>query len=150
MKYGNVWGGWCTKKVTNAYGVSLWRFIRGGWLNFSKLLRYDVGDGTRVKFWQHVWCGDCTLKKAFPYLFCVSRARYSSVAEVMCWFGGRMHCKFQFCHPLQDWEYFFLISKKIILKNTREQRQHKGYREGYRKKKEKKRKRQKHKKNNKD
>ena len=31
-----------------------------------------------------------------------------------------------------------MISKKIILKNTREQRQHKGYREGNRKKKEKK------------
>ena len=51
-----------------------------------------------------MWCGDCTLKKAFPYLFCVSRARDSLVAEVMCWFGGRMHCNFQFCHPLQDWE----------------------------------------------
>ena len=37
-KYGNIWGGWCTKKVTSAYGVSLWRFIRSGWLNFSKLL----------------------------------------------------------------------------------------------------------------
>ena len=36
------------------YGVSLWRFIRSGWLNFSKLLRYDVGDGTKVKFWKHV------------------------------------------------------------------------------------------------
>ena len=33
-KYGNVWGDWCTKKVTSAYGVSLWRFIRSGWLNF--------------------------------------------------------------------------------------------------------------------
>ena len=29
-KYGNVWGGWCTKKVTSAYGVSLWRYIRSG------------------------------------------------------------------------------------------------------------------------
>ena len=27
-KYGNIWGGRCTKKVTNPYGVSLWRFIR--------------------------------------------------------------------------------------------------------------------------
>ena len=53
-KYGNVWGGWCTKKVTSAYGVSLWRYIRSGWLIFSKLLRYEVGDGTRVKFWKHV------------------------------------------------------------------------------------------------
>ena len=54
-KYGNIWGDWCTKKVTSPYRVSLWRYIRSGWLNFSKLLVYDVGDGTRVKFWKHVW-----------------------------------------------------------------------------------------------
>ena len=54
-KYGNIWGGWYTKKVTSPYGVSLWRYIRSGWLNFSKLLVYDVGDGTKVKFWKHVW-----------------------------------------------------------------------------------------------
>ena len=41
--------------MTSPYGVSLWRYIRSGWLNFSKLLVYDVGDGTRVKFWKHVW-----------------------------------------------------------------------------------------------
>ena len=49
-KYVNEWGGWCTKSVLGAYGVSLWKCIRSGWLNFSKCLRYDVGDGTRVKF----------------------------------------------------------------------------------------------------
>ena len=49
-KYGNVWGCWSTKKVTSVYGVSLWRFIRSGRLNFSKLLQYNVDDGTRVKF----------------------------------------------------------------------------------------------------
>ena len=43
-KYGNVWGGWCMKKATSAYGV-----VSSGWLNFFKLLRYDVGNGTRVK-----------------------------------------------------------------------------------------------------
>ena len=97
-KYGNVWGCWCAKKVTSAYGVSLWRFIRSGWLYFSKLLHYDVGDSTRVKFWKHVWCGDCTLKQDFPELYCLSKARYSSVAEVMCWFGRRIHWNFQFHH----------------------------------------------------
>ena len=49
-KYGNEWGGWCTKSVSGAYGVRLWKCIRSGWLNFSKCLRYNVGDGTRVKF----------------------------------------------------------------------------------------------------
>ena len=65
--------------------------VRSGWLNSSKLLRYDVGDGPRMKFWKHVWCGDCTLKDAFPYLYYLSRARDSSSAEVMCWSGGMIH-----------------------------------------------------------
>ena len=30
IKYGNIWGGWCTKEVTIAYGISLWRAIRQG------------------------------------------------------------------------------------------------------------------------
>ena len=64
-KYGNDWGGWCTKNVTSAYGVSLWRFIRSGWLNFSKLLQYDVGDGTRVKFGSMCGVGIVPLKRLF-------------------------------------------------------------------------------------
>uniref|UniRef100_A0A7N2M263 Importin N-terminal domain-containing protein n=1 Tax=Quercus lobata TaxID=97700 RepID=A0A7N2M263_QUELO len=103
-KYGNIWGGWCTKKVTSPYGVSLWRYIRSGWLNFSKFLVYDVGDGTRVKFWKHVWCGDCTLQEAFPKLYHLSRSKDSSVAEVMGWFAGRFNWNVQFLRPPQDWE----------------------------------------------
>ena len=51
VKYGNDWGGWCTKKVTNAYGVSLWRYIRSGYggmawrpmLYGGGLLRLNMG-----------------------------------------------------------------------------------------------------------
>ena len=51
-----------------------------------------------------MWCEDCTLKEAFPGLYFLSRAKDSSVAEVMCWIGGRIHWNFQFrCAP-QDWE----------------------------------------------
>ena len=103
-KYGNNWDGWCTKKVTSPYGVSLWRLIRGGWLNFSKLLVYDVGDGTIVKFWKHMWCRDCTFQKAFPELYCLSWSKDSSVAEVMSWSVGRVHWNVQFRRPPQDWE----------------------------------------------
>ena len=77
------------KKVTSSYGVSLWRYIQSGWLNFSKLLVYDVGDGTRVKFWKHVWCEDCTFQEAIPEFYCLSRSKDSSMAEVMgCLLGG--------------------------------------------------------------
>ena len=51
-----------------------------------------------------MWCGDCTLKEAFPDLYCLSRARDSSVAEVMCWTSGRIHWNFQFHCSLQDWK----------------------------------------------
>ena len=52
-----------------------------------------------------MWCGDCTLKKAFPELYCLSRVMDSSMADVMCWFGGRIHWNFQFRRSLrQDWE----------------------------------------------
>ena len=78
--------------------------VRSGWLTFSKLLQYDVGDGTRVKFWKHVWCGDCTLKDTFLDLYCLSRARDSLVAKVMCWSGGMIHWNFYFRRSPQDWE----------------------------------------------
>ena len=45
-----------------------------------------------------------TIKEAFPELYCLSRAKDSLVAEVMCWFGGRIHWNFQFCRSPQDWE----------------------------------------------
>ena len=47
-----------------------------------------MGDGTKVKFWKHMWCGDCT--------------NDSSVVEVMCWFGGRIHWDAKFRRPPQD------------------------------------------------
>ena len=73
-------------------------------MNFFKLLQYDVGDGNRVKFWKHVWYGDCTLKATFLELYCLSRTKDSSVAEVMRWASGRIYWNFHFRHPLQDWE----------------------------------------------
>ena len=74
--------------MTRAYDFSLWKFIRSGWLNFSNLLRYDVGDGTKVKFWKHVWCGDCSLKETFLELYCLSRARDSLVRLCVGLVGG--------------------------------------------------------------
>ena len=47
-KYGDGGGGWCTKTVSGTYGVSVWKSIRSGWLDFSKFLWFDVGDGTKV------------------------------------------------------------------------------------------------------
>ena len=43
--------------------MSLWRSIRQECETFSKNLQFEVGNGTRMKFWHDVWCGDCPLKE---------------------------------------------------------------------------------------
>ena len=60
-------------------GHMVWNFIRSGWLNFSKFLCYDVGDGTQVKFWDDKWCRDCPLNESFPDLYNISGTRDASV-----------------------------------------------------------------------
>ena len=90
-KYGDGRGGWCTKPVTGTYGVSAWKSIRSGWMDFSKFLQFDVGDGTRVNFWEDEWYRDCALKVAFPELYSISRTKKSLVSEVMWFFEGQLH-----------------------------------------------------------
>ena len=50
-------------------GASLWKHIRSGWSNFSRFIKFEVGNGLCIKFWQDPWCGDLILKEAFPKLF---------------------------------------------------------------------------------
>ena len=56
--------------MSKTYGVSMWKSIRSGWLDFSKKFQYDVGDGTIVKVWEDVWCsrvGIVLLKNCFQH-----------------------------------------------------------------------------------
>ena len=82
-KYGNNWGGWCTKKVSIPYGISLWRTIRQGWPVFSKSIQFEVGVGDIIKFWLYVWCGSSILREAFLELYNISCNKESSIADVM-------------------------------------------------------------------
>lgn len=45
----------CTEVVSGPYGVSLWKSIRWEWETFSSYIQYEVGDGSRVKFWHDWW-----------------------------------------------------------------------------------------------
>jgi hypothetical protein len=65
VKYESVRGGWCSLPVTGPYGVSVWKFIRRGWDNVAKFLRFEVGDESHIRFWHDLWCGDRPLKLYF-------------------------------------------------------------------------------------
>jgi len=45
-----VRGGWSSLPVTGSYGVSVWKFIRRGWDNVAKYLRFEVGEGSYIRF----------------------------------------------------------------------------------------------------
>ena len=83
MKYGCVWGSWYTKAMIGPYGVGLWKNISQGWHSFSRHILYDIGDGSRVKFWQDRWCGETSLAVRYPDLFRFCRNKDASVAELM-------------------------------------------------------------------
>jgi hypothetical protein len=80
-KYGSLEGGWCSNMPTGTHGVGLWKFIRSGWDKFSRMLKFEVGDGTRVRFWDDVWCTDGSLKEAYPELFCIARDKDACMAD---------------------------------------------------------------------
>uniref|UniRef100_A0A2N9GB44 Integrase catalytic domain-containing protein n=1 Tax=Fagus sylvatica TaxID=28930 RepID=A0A2N9GB44_FAGSY len=81
-KYGGQGNFWVSNRVNTPHGVSLWRHIRAGWDVFSQHISYTVGDGSRLRFWHDVWCGDLPLRSQFPSLFQLARAPEASVADL--------------------------------------------------------------------
>ena len=82
-KYGSLWGGWCSRPVNDPYGVGLWKYISQGWSSFSSHILFEIGDGSRVKFWYDRWCGESSLAVRYPTLFRFCRNKKASVAEFM-------------------------------------------------------------------
>ncbi|KAI8530701.1 hypothetical protein RHMOL_Rhmol11G0080100 [Rhododendron molle] len=82
-KYGCGRGEWASLDVRTPYGMALWRGIMNGWEAFGKNTRRAVGDGRRVKFWEHVWCGDACLKETFPNIYLLACDRDAKVCDYL-------------------------------------------------------------------
>lgn len=48
---------------------------------FYRFIRFDVGDGSKIKFWYDVWCRDQALTADFLELYSISRFKEASVAD---------------------------------------------------------------------
>lgn len=66
VKYGSMWGGWCSNPIQGPYGMSLWKTIRKGWNRFTRWVNFRVGDGSYLMFWQDQWCCGTLLRESFP------------------------------------------------------------------------------------
>ena len=79
---------WCTRPTNGPYGVSLWKNISRRWPSSSHHILYDIGDGSRVKFWQDRWCGETSLTVSYPELFRFCRDQEVSATELLKFDNG--------------------------------------------------------------
>uniref|UniRef100_M1CC58 Reverse transcriptase zinc-binding domain-containing protein n=1 Tax=Solanum tuberosum TaxID=4113 RepID=M1CC58_SOLTU len=91
---------WMTEGVTSPYDCSVWRSIRNLWLLVKDRIKIKVGNGEKVAFWNDIWCGQETLKQAFPELHSLSQAQEASVADLWTGQGWNLHLR----RNLNDWE----------------------------------------------
>jgi hypothetical protein len=64
--------------------MSLWKHIRHGWEQFFSHIKFDVGQGTRIRFLLDLWCGEDALSMAFPLLFRIARCKDALVVDNLC------------------------------------------------------------------
>ena len=96
LKYGGLWGVWCSNSAPGPYGKSLWKHIRKGWPTFAENVYFKVGDGAHIKFWQHQWCGETMLKCRFPELYHLVSNPEALVQELASFVGSSFHWNVRF------------------------------------------------------
>jgi hypothetical protein len=79
-KHGTTWDGWCSLDPSGSHKVGLWKNIRKGLSLFCSHTRFILGDGAMIRFWDDVWCGEMSLKEAFPILYGIARDKNVLVA----------------------------------------------------------------------
>jgi hypothetical protein len=75
-----------------------------GWQNFRWHIKFDSGDGSKIPFWDDVWCGDRALKEAFPGLFTIASFKEASIADSVEQSNGTPQWNIQFSRLIHDWE----------------------------------------------
>jgi hypothetical protein len=90
--------------LLGVYGVCFWKNIGKGWGKFCSHTRFDIGDGSKIRFWHDLWCGDLALKEAFPILFGIACTKDTFVVAHVEFFGGSIQWNMSFARAAHDWE----------------------------------------------
>jgi hypothetical protein len=105
-----VWCFWRSCDITEAHGVGLWKFICMGWNNFKRHVRFDLGVGSKISFWEDVWCGEVSLKDTFPGMFSIAGLKEASIADNVERSNGVVQWNIVFTRLVHDWEVEILGS----------------------------------------
>lgn len=63
--------------------MGLWKYIRRGLGIFSLYTHLVVGDGSKMRLWQDLCCGDRVLKEAFHEVLGIVRVQDASIADLL-------------------------------------------------------------------
>jgi hypothetical protein len=76
----------------------------GGGGDFSRFVRFEVGDESKIELWQDIWCGDQSLKASFLVLFNIDHFKEASVADYMLFPNDTFKWNITFVRLVHDWE----------------------------------------------
>jgi hypothetical protein len=77
-KFSRLWSG-CSNEPLGSYGARVLKNIRWDWRKFSSHTRFEVGDSTKIGFWNDLWCEHKALKEAIPNLYGIACVKEASV-----------------------------------------------------------------------
>ena len=75
-----------------------------GWPSVSRYILYEIGDGSRVKFWQDQLCGETSLAVRYSDLFRFCKNKDTSVAELMMSTNGVLFWDVRFFRGVHAWD----------------------------------------------
>ena len=68
-----------------------WKAILAGLELFKTLVRFQVGNGSRVLFWKDVWYGESALKSQYPNLYRMARFKEATMDQMFSRNGEHIH-----------------------------------------------------------
>jgi hypothetical protein len=63
--------------------VSLWKYIRRGWKEFSSHTIFELGDGSEIRFWHDKWYRVQVFNDIFPDLYSFACVKDASMADYL-------------------------------------------------------------------
>uniref|UniRef100_A0A803P8A0 Reverse transcriptase domain-containing protein n=1 Tax=Cannabis sativa TaxID=3483 RepID=A0A803P8A0_CANSA len=82
-RYGKADNFWDTKQGVRMSPRGPWMDIADLYHEYGKMVKFKVGNGASIRFWEDEWIGGPSLRDQFPTLAVLSRAKNASIQEMI-------------------------------------------------------------------